>query len=139
MKESQYRADDDWERSGDVDLNLLLTCRQVYTEAVFVLFSANESGLNSNFFTSDDRTKILFLRDLVPDQIRAIFTLQICGIVSHGFVQQYIKSMSGLKNLKLNFDWHMMVIKDSPDLLMAALEERFDASGVSMLDRKSVV
>lgn len=132
VKESQYRADDDWERSGDVDLELLLTCRQVYNETVLVPFSANEFGLSSNYFTSDDRTKILFLRDLISDQSRAISTLHIRGTVSHGFVQQHIKSMFSLRNLKLSFDWNLMVIEDSPDLLMAALEERFDASGVSM-------
>jgi hypothetical protein len=48
------------------------------------------------------------------------------------FVQQHINALSGLRKLKLTFDWSMMGIKGSPDQLVAALEDRFDASGVSM-------
>jgi hypothetical protein len=137
VKESQNRPRSDWKSSGDVSLELLLTCRQIYNEAVLVPFSANEFGLNSNLFPSDNRTKIRFLRDLIPDQSRAISTLHIRAMVKCRFVQQewlvqHIKSMSGLRRLILSFDWSMIAISHSPDLLMATLRDRFDASGVSM-------
>jgi len=45
---------------------------------------------------------------------------------------QHIKSMSGLRRLILSFDWSMIAISHSPDLLMATLRDRFDASDVSM-------
>ena len=132
VKKSQHRPEDDWERSGNVDLKLLLTCRQVYNEAVLVPFSANEFGLPGNRFTFDDRTKILFLRDLIPDQTRAISALHIRGRLLYGPVQQHITSMSSLRHLKPTLDWNMMAIRDSPDLLMGALEDRFNDSGIRM-------
>ena len=138
VKESKRRPESDWEPSGDVSLELLLTCRQIYNEAILVPFGANDFGLISNLFTSDNRTKIYFLRDLIPDQRRAISTLHIRGVAKYRFadqqqwLQQQIASMSGLSRLELSFDWNVMAYSNSPGLLMAALEERFEASGVSM-------
>jgi hypothetical protein len=132
VKVSQRRPENDWKRSGDVSLNLLLTCRQIYNEAVLVPSSNNDFGLNSNLFTSYNLTNILFLRDLIPEQIRAISTLHIRGIVRYGLVQQHIKVLSGLRRLKLSFDWNTNAIRHSPDLLMAAREDRFETSGVGL-------
>jgi hypothetical protein len=132
VKESQYHSKSEWEHFGGVSLEMLLTCRQIHNEAVLVPFSANEFGIHSGWSTSDNRTKILFLRDLIPDQRRAITTLHIRGNVRYGFVKQHITSMPGLRRLRLSFDWNMMSIRNSPDLLMAALEDRFENSGVSM-------
>lgn len=132
VKELKHRLEGDWERSGDVSLELLLACRQIYNEAVLVPFSDNEFGVDSNRFTSDDSNRINFLRDLIPDQRRAISALHIRGYMGSGFVQQQTKSMSGLRNPKLSFDWNMMAIRHSPDLLLTTLEEHFDASGASL-------
>lgn len=132
VKEFQDPVESDWERSGDVSLKLLLTCRQIYNEAFLVPFSNNDFGLNSDAIITDDYNRMFFLRDLIPDQIRAISTLHIRGTMRFGYVQLQTKSMSGLRRLKLSFDFNMMAIRDSPDLLMAALEERFDASGASL-------
>lgn len=137
VKQTKRRPKSDWEPSGNVDLELLLTCRQIYNEAVLVPFAANEFGHNSKSFTSDARPRINFLRDLIPDQSRAISTLQIRGVVKNEFVQQQwqrqqISAMSGLRRLKLSFDWKVMAVGHSSELLMAALEDRFEASGVSI-------
>lgn len=132
VKESKHRPEHDWERSGGLDLELLLTCRQIYNEALLVPFSTNDFGVHSTWSTSNNHTMILFLRDLIPDQIRAISTLHIRGMVRHGFVQQHVKALSGLRRLKLSFDWNMMAIRGSPDLLMATLEKHFETSGVIM-------
>jgi hypothetical protein len=37
-----------------------------------------------------------------------------------------------LRRLKLSFDWDMLATRDMPGLLMTALEDRFEKSGVSM-------
>jgi hypothetical protein len=135
VKESQRRPEGTWEPAGNVDVDLLLTCRQIYNEAVLAPFSANDFGLDSYLSRSDGRTKILFLRDLVPDQSRTISTLHIYGTTRRGhagFVQQHINTLSALRTLKLRFGWDMMDIQGSPGQLMAALEDRFDASGVSI-------
>jgi hypothetical protein len=137
VKESQRRLEGTWEPAGDVDVDLLLTCRQVYNEAVLVPFSANDFGFDSDLSRSDGSTKILFLRlrDLVPDHSRTISTLHIYRTTRRGhaeFVQQHINALSGLRTLKLRFDWDMLDIQGSPGPLMAALEDRFDASGVSI-------
>jgi len=133
VKESQHRPKSDWESAGDVSLELLLTCRQIYNEAVLIPFSHNDFGLNSNQFAPDERTRILFLRDLIPDQSRAISTLHIQSAVRHGLVLQDNKKLSGLRRLQLSFDWNIMwETRGSPQFLMTALEDRFDASGVSM-------
>lgn len=114
VKESKRRPESDWEPSGDVSLELLLTCRQIYNEAILVPFGANDFGLISNLFTSDNRTKIYLLRDLIPDQRRAISTLHIRGVAKYRFadqqqwLQQQIASMSGLRRLELSFDWNVM-------------------------------
>ena len=118
-----------------MDLDLLLTCRQIYNESVLVPFSASFFSHDSDEFRSDGRTKLLFLRDLIPDQSRAISTLQLRSTTRPWqveFVQQHINTLSGLRKLILTFDWNMMGIKESPDQLVAALEDRFDATGVSM-------
>lgn len=132
VKESKHRPENDWQRSGDLDLELLLTCRQIYNEALLVPFSANDLGVHSTWSTSNNHTMILFLRDLIPDQIRAISTLHIRGMVRHGFVQQHVKALSGLRRLKFGFDWNVMAIRGSPDLLMTTLEKHFETSGVIM-------
>lgn len=132
VKESEHPPQGDWEPSGNVSLELLLTCRQIYNEAVLVPFSANEFGLPSDWFVTDGLVKILFLRDLIPDQSRAISTLHIRGVMRHGFVPQHIKSLSGLKKLKLSLDWDMLATRNMPGLLMTALEDRFEKSDVRM-------
>jgi hypothetical protein len=138
VEESYYLPESDWEPSGEVSLELLLTCRQIYNEAVLVPFGANEFGLNSNLFTSGNRTRMTFLRDLIPDQSRAISTLQISGVMKKQFdqqqwQQQQITSMSGLRRLKLSFDWKVVAaISHSPDLLIPALDDLFEASGLSI-------
>jgi hypothetical protein len=116
--------------AGDVSLNLILTCRQVYNEAVLVPISVNEFGLSSNWFMTDRLVKIFFLRDLIPDQSRAISTLHIRGVLRHGCVQQHIKALSGLRRLKLSFDSDMMAIRNMPDLLMTTLEDRSEKSNI---------
>jgi hypothetical protein len=132
VKELQHRPANNWKPSGDVSLELLLTCRQIYNEAVLVPFSGNEFGTNINLFMPDDRVMIPFLRNLVPDQIRAISALHIRGVTRYGFVLQHVKALSGLRRLKLSFDWNMMHIRRSPDLLMAELEDHFETSHVDM-------
>ena len=137
MKVLQRRPRSDWKPSGDVSLELLLTCHQIYNEAVLVPFSANDFGLNSKLFTSGNRTNILFLRDLSPDQSRAISTLHIRGVVKYRFfqqqwLQQQIASMSGLRRLKLSFGWSMTINRESHSVLVNALERRFDNSGINM-------
>lgn len=135
VKELQSPPEETWEPSGDVDLDLLLTCRQNYNEAVLVPFSANEFGLDIDWFTSYGSTKILFLRDLIPDQSRAISTLHVRGAfrcAPYNFVQQHISALSGLRRLKLIFDVDMTDIRGAPDHLINALEECFDESGVSI-------
>lgn len=130
--ESRHRAGSEWEPLSDVSLELLLTCRQIYNKAVLVPFSANEFGLDRNWFVSDGLVKILFLRDLIPEQSRAISTLHIRGVMRRGFVQQHIKALSGLRRLKLSFDWNLTINREPPSILMDALEHRFDISGVGM-------
>lgn len=132
VKELQHRPNNHWKSSGDISLALLLTCRQIYNEAVLVPFSDNDFAININLFTSDDRVMIPFLCDLVPDQIRAISSLHIRGVTRYGLVLQHVKALSGLKRLKLGFDWNMMAVRRSPDLLMAELEDHSESSHVSM-------
>jgi hypothetical protein len=133
VKESEHRPKSDWESAGNVSLELLLTCRQIYNEAVLVPFSHNDFGLNSKLFTPDDRTRILFLRDLIPDQSQAISTLHFQSAMRHGFFLQDIKALSSLKRLKLSFGWNVRrETRGSPHLLMARLGNRFNASGVSV-------
>lgn len=133
VKESKHYRSGDWKPASDVSLELLLTCREFYNEAVLVPFTANEFGLLSDWFVRDGRVKILFLRDLIPDQSRAISTLHIRGRVRCGFVQQHVKALSGLKTLKVSFDWNMATDRESSDVLMDVLARRFDASGLGML------
>lgn len=126
-----------------MNLKLLLVCRQIYNEAVLIPFSADDSAYLRDRFLyrkphfdqsdseSDDGENrdfhwMLFLRDLVPDQRRAISTLSIKGYVRHKFDQRNIDALSGLKHLKVALKWDMMSIQDKPDRLIHALDARHE-------------
>lgn len=139
-REAQYRSAGTWEYADSISLELLLVCRQIYNEAVLVPFRANDFGLPDNKIElgllsrrkSDDR-QMVFLLDLIPEQSRAISTLHLRGPSGCRFDQKDLEALSGLKRLKLGFDWNMKKIKELPDRLLEALEEQFDDSGASRL------
>lgn len=116
----------------ELSLSMLRVCRQIYNEARLLPFGANQFKIPCKFVEPFD-----FMRDLVPEQSRAITNLDVEDLTLHSLDEDeaFNGTLPSPERLRLDLwlDWSTTRNEKSPAALFVDLENIFVSSSVGLL------